>query len=254
MVNAGKVGISPRCRCHFHCHFWLQRCLFYCCWCNGVANLILQNVPESRDRREKHRKSRPDREIWTALFGGGGGNRTPVRKQLDRNFSGRSLLFTFPQPAGNKHPAGIGSFMMHGTGKAYRTHGHHSNHTRARLVVLPGRMGGLIRLPEQRSRCQLILKSCPFYRGQAPRPAIPASLPPSKPVRPHIRRGRGRSWKGWGEKPPSLNRFQMAAYAAAGRTVPESWLPALGSGPVTDVQAPALEFRIRNRPHQTNTG
>ena len=85
-----------------------------------------------------------------APFGGGGGNRTPVRKQLDRNFSGRSLLFTFPQPAGNKHPAGIGSFMMHGTGKAYRTHGHHSNHTRARLVVLPGRMGGLIRLPEQR--------------------------------------------------------------------------------------------------------
>ena len=31
--------------------------------------------------------------------------------------------------------------MMHGMGKAYHTHGLHSNHTRARLVDLPGRMG-----------------------------------------------------------------------------------------------------------------
>ena len=112
------------------------------------------------------------------LFGGGGGNRTPVRKQLDGNFSGRSLLFTFPQPGGNKHPTGIGSFMMHGTGKAYRTHGHHYHHTRTRLVVLPGRMGGLIRLPEQRFRCQLILKVArfivvrrhgPLFRPHCPR-------------------------------------------------------------------------------------
>ena len=29
---------------------------------------------------------------------------------------------------------------MRGTGKAYRTHGLYSNHTRARLVDLPGRM------------------------------------------------------------------------------------------------------------------
>ena len=56
-------------------------------------------------------------------------------------FSGRSPLFTFPHPDGNGHPAGFGSFMMHGAGKAYRTHGLHSNHTRARLVDLPGRMG-----------------------------------------------------------------------------------------------------------------
>jgi len=75
------------------------------------------------------------------LFGGGGESRTPVRKQLDWNFSGRSPLFTFPHPDGNGHPAGFGSFMMHGAGKAYRTHGLHSNHTRARLVDLPGRMG-----------------------------------------------------------------------------------------------------------------
>ena len=52
------------------------------------------------------------------LVGGAEGNRTPVRKQLGGNFSGRSLLFTFPQPDENKHPAGISSFMMHGTRKA----------------------------------------------------------------------------------------------------------------------------------------
>ena len=73
--------------------------------------------------------------------GGAEGNRTPVRKQLDKTFSERSLLFTFPHPGGNKHPTGISSFMMHGMGKAYHTHGLHSNHTRARLVDLPGRMG-----------------------------------------------------------------------------------------------------------------
>ena len=76
-----------------------------------------------------------------SIFGGAEGNRTPVRKQLGKNFSGCSLLFTFPYPGGNKHPTGLSSFMMHGTLKALRTHGLHSNHTRARLVDLPGRMG-----------------------------------------------------------------------------------------------------------------
>ena len=76
-----------------------------------------------------------------AFYGGAEGNRTPVRKQLGKTFSGRSLLFTFPHPIGNKHSMGLSSFMMHGTLKALRTHGLHSNHTRARLVDLPGRMG-----------------------------------------------------------------------------------------------------------------
>jgi len=75
------------------------------------------------------------------LFGGAEGNRTPVRRQLGKNFSGRSLLFTFPHPDENKHPAEFSSFMMRGMGKAYHTHGLHSNHTRHRLVDLPGRMG-----------------------------------------------------------------------------------------------------------------
>ena len=83
---------------------------------------------------------RKDRPEAVFSFGGAEGNRTPVRKQLGRNFSGRSLLFTFPHPGGNKHPTGISSFMMRGMGKAYHTHVLHSNHTRARLVDLPGRM------------------------------------------------------------------------------------------------------------------
>ena len=56
--------------------------------------------------------------VRISQFGGAEGNRTPVRKQLGKNFSGRSLLFTFPHPIGNKHPMGISSFMMHGTRKA----------------------------------------------------------------------------------------------------------------------------------------
>ena len=86
----------------------------------------------------KCRKHRPRK--WSVLSGGGEGNRTPVRKQLGRNFSGRSLLFTFPHPDGNKHPYGISSVIMHGALNALRTHGLHSNHTQARLVDLPGRM------------------------------------------------------------------------------------------------------------------
>ena len=77
----------------------------------------------------------------STLFGGDEGNRTPVRKQFGRTFSGRSLLFTFPYRTENKHPVRLSSFMMHGALKALRTHGLHSDHTRARLVDLPGRMG-----------------------------------------------------------------------------------------------------------------
>ena len=75
------------------------------------------------------------------MNGGAGGNRTPVRKQLDRTFSGRRRLFAFPRRGVNRHTTRLGSFIVHGALKALRTHGHHSNHTLARLVVLPGRMG-----------------------------------------------------------------------------------------------------------------
>ena len=69
-------------------------------------------------------KSYPDMKKEMAIqdghlfFGGAEGNRTPVRKQLEKNFSGCSLLFTFPLTGGNKHPTAISSFMIHGTRKA----------------------------------------------------------------------------------------------------------------------------------------
>ena len=76
-----------------------------------------------------------------SFIGGADGNRTHVRKQLGKTFSGRSLLFTFPRLHGSKHPYSLSSVMMHGTLNALRTHVLYSNHTRARLVDLPGRMG-----------------------------------------------------------------------------------------------------------------
>ena len=71
-----------------------------------------------RHFNDLHKNARVESEFVSALYGGAEGNRTPVRKQLGKNFSGRSLLFTFPHPGGNKHPTGISSFIMHGTRKA----------------------------------------------------------------------------------------------------------------------------------------
>ena len=90
--------------------------------------------------RIPYQKTKPPRRV-VLFFGGAEGNRTPVRKQLGGTFSGRSLLFTFPRPHGNKHPYGLSSFIMHGMRKALHTHVLYSDHTRARLVDLPGRMG-----------------------------------------------------------------------------------------------------------------
>ena len=139
---------------------------------------------KNKSRRKGHNETQAQIGLGLGESGGAEGNRTPVRKQLGKNFSGRSLLFAFPFPGGNKHPTRIGSFIMRGMGKAYHTHVLRLNHTRARVSGTPGADGRLIRQPGQQYCCQLNLRNCPFYRGQAPRPAIPASLPPSKPVRP----------------------------------------------------------------------
>ncbi len=64
-----------------------------------------------------NKKDRPPKRV-VGLFGGAEGSRTPVRRQLGRNFSGCSLLFTFPHSGGNKHPTEISSFMMRGARKA----------------------------------------------------------------------------------------------------------------------------------------
>lgn len=85
-------------------------------------------------------------------FGGGGGNRTRVRKQLDRNLSERSPLFTFPHRNGKGHPLRLGSFIMHGAGKAYRTHVHRSS------TLQPGsRSFRGERVPNQAAKATLLL-------------------------------------------------------------------------------------------------
>ena len=64
-------------------------------------------------------------------FGGGEGSRTPVRKRIHKNFSGRSWLFWESySPCSHRArqantPCGQVSFIMHGMGKAYHTHVHH---------------------------------------------------------------------------------------------------------------------------------
>ena len=150
-----------------------------------LVKLHRKDEKKNKSRRKGHNETQAQIGLGLGESGGAEGSRTPVRKQLGKNFSGRSLLFAFPFPGGNKHPTGIGSFMMRGMGKAYHTHVLRLNHTRARVSGTPGADGRLIRQPGQQYCCQLNLRNCPFYRGQAPRPAIPASLPPSKPVRPH---------------------------------------------------------------------
>ena len=100
------------------------------------ANVEQSNLSDINGQKE----TRAQDDLDSSNTGGAEGNRTPVRKQLGKNFSGRSLLFTFPLPYGNKHPYGISSFVMHGALKALRTHGLHSDDTLARLVDLPGRM------------------------------------------------------------------------------------------------------------------
>ena len=87
------------------------------------------DTPE-RTGCQPHRWSAPG-FVWRT-FGGGEESRTPVRKQFHETFSGRRRLFraTLPpcSPPGGQAvtPAGQVSFMMHGTGKAYRTHVHRS--------------------------------------------------------------------------------------------------------------------------------
>ena len=120
-------------------------------WVSGKLSLCL--AADGADKSQKPLEIRTFRQKESTailirfvsklrcLFGGAGGNRTPVRKQLDRTFSGRRRLFPFPRRGVNRHTTRLGSFIVHGALKALRTHGHHSNHTLARLVVLPGRMG-----------------------------------------------------------------------------------------------------------------
>ena len=92
------------------------------------------------------------------INGGGGGNRTPVRKRFDRNFSGRRRSFAFPRPSADRHARGLGSFMIHGALKALRTHGHHSSTPHPGPWSSRARRSLLRQREEQCYRCSLIYK------------------------------------------------------------------------------------------------
>lgn len=51
--------------------------------------------------------------ILTFLYGGGGGNRTPVRKSIHTAFSGRRRPINFPLSAGERRPAGEVASLVH---------------------------------------------------------------------------------------------------------------------------------------------
>ena len=116
---------------------------------NILVKLNRKEQKKAKSRRKGQKETRAKDGLDSSKTGGAEGNRTPVRKQLGKNFSGRSLLFAFPFPGGNKHPTRIGSFIMRGMGKAYHTHVLRLNHTRARVSGTPGADGRLIRQPGQ---------------------------------------------------------------------------------------------------------
>ena len=74
---------------------------------------------------------------------------------------------------------------MRGRGNSYPPHGRHINDAFPGLWPLRFRRSQL-KLRRQQFWCCQLFFNCPFYGGQAPPPAYPASTPPSKPVRPRI--------------------------------------------------------------------
>ena len=110
-----------------------------------------------------------------SICGGGGGNRTPVRKHFNRNFSGRRRSFAFPYPSAGRHARGFGSFMMRGTGKAYCTHVPHSSTPHPGPWDSRMERSPLKQREEQCCRCSLIYKGAHFKDGRRIRPLF---LPP----------------------------------------------------------------------------
>ena len=124
------------------------------------------------------------------LIGGAEGSRTPVRKHFDRTFSGRSQVSAFPPRKDTGQTLRFSRVMMRGRGNSYPPHGRHLNDAFPGRWPLRFRRSLLKQRRQQYSCCQLSL-ICPFYGGQAPPPAYPASTPPSKPVQPRMGRRRG---------------------------------------------------------------
>ena len=69
-----------------------------------------------------------------------GGVEPPSENSLTRTSPSAVRSFHSLSRTGTDTLPALVASLMHGTGTAYRTHVLHSNHTRARLVDLPGRM------------------------------------------------------------------------------------------------------------------
>ena len=74
---------------------------------------------------------------------------------------------------------------MRGRVNSFRPHGRHINDAFPGLWPLRFRRSQL-KLRRQQFWCCQLFFNCPFYGGQAPPPACPASIPPSKPVHPLV--------------------------------------------------------------------
>ena len=70
-----------------------------------------------------------------------GGVEPPSESSLTGTSPGAGRYLHSLIRAGTNTLSDLVASLMHGTGKAYRTHVLHYNHTRARLVDLSGRMG-----------------------------------------------------------------------------------------------------------------
>ena len=122
--------------------------------------------------------------------GGGGGSWTPVRKHFNGTFSGRRRLLRessslFPFQTANRHAVRSGKSHDAWAGQLFPASRTPHKRRLPRPVASPVQTAALIRQQQQQCCCYLIY-NCPFYGGQAPPPAYPASIPPSKPVHPQI--------------------------------------------------------------------
>ena len=105
------------------------------CSAAGFANTETSETPYFKRFLGIEKVHQQFYQNYGGLLCGAEGNRT-----LSENRTEAQFVIYIPLPK-QQTLSSVGSFMMHGAGKAYRTHGLHSNHTRARLVDLPGRMG-----------------------------------------------------------------------------------------------------------------
>ena len=149
------------------CYLWLREGAGICCSCCLRRSMPMPQACAGMIRSfrlffsAKTELTIPQRD-GQFFNGGDGGNRTPVRKHFDRNFSGRRRSFAFPHPGAGRHARGFGSFMMRGAGKAYCTHVPHSS------TLPPGPWASRVerslikQREEQCYRCSLIYKSRPF--------------------------------------------------------------------------------------------